>query len=90
MAIAPAGFGSLTGRLLIGNFGDGRAGVYEVGHGNHFRDFLRLADGRPFQEDGLWALLPGTAATGGTDAIWFSAGIADETHGLVGTLKAAA
>lgn len=88
VAVVPAGFGSLTGRLLIGNFGDGHIGVYEVGHGNHFRDFLRLADGRPFQEDRLWALLPGTANTGGTDAIWFSAGIVDETHGLVGTLEA--
>ena len=89
VAVVPAGFGSLTGRLLVGNFGDGRVGVYEVGHGDHFRDFLRTADGRPFQVDRLWALLPGTASTGGTNAIWFSAGIQNETHGLVGTLKAA-
>ena len=41
------------------------------------------------QIERLWALLPGTATTGGTDAIWFSAGIGNETHGLVGTFKAA-
>jgi uncharacterized protein (TIGR03118 family) len=89
VALVPAGFGSLTGRLLIGNFGDGHVGVYEVGHGDHFRGLLRAANGRPFQVDRLWALLPGTATSGGTDAIWFSAGIGNETHGLVGTLKAA-
>jgi hypothetical protein len=37
----------------------------------------------------LWALLPGTATTGGTDALWFSAGPDNETHGLVGLIKPA-
>jgi hypothetical protein len=32
-------------------------------------------------------LLPGTAATGGTDSIWFSAGIDNEQHGLIGVLR---
>jgi uncharacterized protein (TIGR03118 family) len=88
MAIVPAGFGSLTGKLLVGNFGDGHIGIYEPNR-RHFRGLLETANGRPFQADRLWALLPGTATTGGTDAIWFSAGIQNETHGLVGTLKAA-
>ena len=38
---------------------------------------------------GLWALLPGTAASGGTDAVWFSAGPDEETHGLLGVLRPA-
>jgi uncharacterized protein (TIGR03118 family) len=88
MAIVPAGFGSLTGKLLIGNFGDGHIGVYEPNK-RHFRGLLKGANGRPVHIERLWALLPGTATTGGTDAIWFSAGIGNETHGLVGTLKAA-
>ena len=88
LALVPAGFGSLTGKLLIGNFGDGHIGVYEPNKW-HFRDFLRGENGRPVQIERLWALLPGTATTGGTDAIWFSAGIGNETHGLVGTFKAA-
>jgi len=88
LALVPAGFGSLTGKLLIGNFGDGHIGVYEPNKW-HFRDFLRGENGRPVQIERLWALLPGTATTGGTDAIWFSAGIDNETHGLVGTFKAA-
>ena len=88
LALVPAGFGSLTGKLLIGNFGDGHIGVYEPNKWQ-FRDFLRGENGRPVQIERLWALLPGTATTGGTDAIWFSAGIGNETHGLVGTFKAA-
>jgi uncharacterized protein (TIGR03118 family) len=88
LALVPAGFGSLTGKLLIGNFGDGRIGVYEPDK-RHFRGLLDGANGKPIRIERLWALLPGTATTGGTDAIWFSAGIGNETHGLVGTLKAA-
>ena len=30
MAIAPATYGSLGGKLLVGNFGDGRINVYEL------------------------------------------------------------
>ncbi|MDT4961065.1 MAG: hypothetical protein QOF87_712 [Pseudonocardiales bacterium] len=48
---------------------------------------------------GLWALLRGTdpvpatptapasTGTGGADSIWFSAGIEDEQHGLIGVLR---
>ena len=88
LAVVPAGFGTLTGKLLIGNFGDGRIGVYDPNKA-HFFGFLRGENGRPVQIERLWALLPGTATTGGTDAIWFSAGIGNEMHGLVGTFKAA-
>jgi uncharacterized protein (TIGR03118 family) len=89
VAVAPAGFGSLTGELLVGNFGDGRVSLFDTADGQHFRDFLRTANGQPFQVDRLWALLPGSRVSGGVDAIWFSAGIVNETHGLVGTLKVA-
>jgi len=42
---------------------------------------------RPVAEPGLWGLLPGTAATGGTDALWFTAGINHEQDGLLGVLR---
>ena len=49
---------------------------------------LRNADtGHKLVIPGLWALVPGTATTGGTDSVWFSAGIEDETHGLIGVLR---
>jgi hypothetical protein len=40
----------------------------------------------PMVIDGLWALLPGTATTGGAGSLWFSAGPDDEQHGLVGLI----
>ena len=87
MAFAPASFGRLAGALLVGNFGDGRIGAYR---GHHFLGLLRDPVGKPIQIDGLWALLPGTANTGGVDSLWFSAGPDDEEHGLVGQIGPAA
>jgi uncharacterized protein (TIGR03118 family) len=92
LAIAPSSWGRLAGALLVGNFGDGRVNVLApLGHG-YFTPFVvgQLKDsstGKPFAEPGLWSLTPGTAATGGTDSIFFSAGIDSETHGLIGILR---
>jgi uncharacterized protein (TIGR03118 family) len=83
LAIAPAGFGDLAGSLLVGNFGDGRINVFTDGH---FAGQLRDTHNRPITIDGLWALLPGTASTGGVGTMWFSAGPDDGSHGLVGQL----
>jgi hypothetical protein len=39
--------------------------------------------------DGLWALINGDSATGADpNAVYFTAGIGDEMHGLFGTLTA--
>jgi uncharacterized protein (TIGR03118 family) len=84
LAIAPASFGRFAGALLVGNFGDGRIGAYRD---HKFLGLLRGAQGKPIEIDGLWALLPGTANTGGVDALWFSAGPGDEEHGLVGLIR---
>jgi uncharacterized protein (TIGR03118 family) len=83
LAIAPASFGSFAGDLLVGNFGDGRINVFQ---GNDFLGQLRGTDNKPITIDGLWALLPGTANSGGVNALWFSAGPNDESDGLVGQL----
>jgi uncharacterized protein (TIGR03118 family) len=87
LAIAPASFGRYAGALLVGNFGDGRISVYR---GDDFVGQLRDATNHVIVIDGLWALLPGTATTGGVDTVWFSAGPNDETDGLVGQLAPAA
>jgi uncharacterized protein (TIGR03118 family) len=87
-AIAPQSFGRFAGDLLVGNFGDGRITALDPRTGR-VEGQLREANGRALEIDGLWALLPGTATTGGTDALWFSAGPDDETHGLVGLVRPA-
>jgi uncharacterized protein (TIGR03118 family) len=84
LAVAPASFGKYAGSLLVGNFGDGKIGAYDDGD---FLGFLRDSGNDVISIDGLWALLPGTAASGGTDSVWFSAGPDDETHGLLGVLR---
>jgi uncharacterized protein (TIGR03118 family) len=86
LAIAPPSFGDLAGTLLVGNFGDGRISAYR---GDHFAGQLKDSHGHPLAIDGLWALLPGTASTGGVANVWFSAGPADESQGLVGLISPA-
>ena len=87
LAIAPASFGKYAGSLLVGNFGDGKIGAYT--NSGEFLGFLRDGDNNAIAIDGLWALLPGTATSGGTNSVWFSAGPDEETHGLVGVLRPA-
>ncbi len=91
LAVAPASFGPLAGSLLIGNFGDGRINVVQPDSDGGFRHFvvgqLRDTMGHTLVIPGLWALTPGTASTGGADALWFSSGPAGETHGLLGVLR---
>jgi uncharacterized protein (TIGR03118 family) len=87
MVIAPKTFGSLAGRLLVGNFGDGYIHAYGL-HTGHAFGALKDAMGYPVWIEGLWGLIRGDSAAGGRNAIWFSAGPAGESHGLLGTLRA--
>ena len=91
LAIAPASWGTAAGSLLIGNFGDGRINII-ARDDRHFEHHItgRVVDtstGKPFAEPGLWGLLPGTATNGGTNALWFTAGINHEQDGLLGVLR---
>ena len=89
LAFAPAAWGQPAGTLLVGNFGDGRINILQPkSHGRFkFVDQVKNTHGRTLVIDGLWALLQGTATTGGTDALWFSSGPDKETHGLLGVLR---
>ena len=86
MAIAPAGFGSLAGDLLVGNFGDGRIHAVDPRTG-HLEATLRGSNGSPLVIDGLWGLLPGNGTAGARSDVWFSAGPGGEAHGLLGILR---
>jgi uncharacterized protein (TIGR03118 family) len=88
LEIAPPSFGKFAGDLLVGNFGDGRITAVDRQSG-HVDGQLRDARGKPIEIDGLWALLRGTASTGGTEAVWFSAGPNEEADGLVGQIRPA-
>jgi uncharacterized protein (TIGR03118 family) len=92
LAQAPAAFGPFGGDLLVGNFGDGRINAYAPQvDGTYERvDALRGADHKPIAIDGLWAIVfgKGAAANGPTDTLFFTAGPAEESHGLFGTIRA--
>lgn len=88
MAIAPAGFGTLSGKLLVGNFGNGRIHAFDPRTGRLLAT-LRGPDGAPITIDGLWGLLPGNGASAATSDVWFSAGPNGESHGLLGVLRLA-
>jgi uncharacterized protein (TIGR03118 family) len=91
LAIAPSSWGKDAGALLVGNFGDGKISFFAK-EGSHFAkkatgQVTVATTGKPFAEPGLWALLPGTPANGGTNSVWFTAGINHEQDGLLGLLR---
>ncbi|MER6063451.1 TIGR03118 family protein [Streptomyces sp. NPDC001792] len=87
LEVAPRGFGRFAGDLLVGNFGDGRIHAFDLDSGR-FEGTLRDRNGKPIEIEGLWGLQQGTDRSGGRDSVWFAAGIEDEGHGLLGTLRA--
>jgi uncharacterized protein (TIGR03118 family) len=86
MALAPAGFGRFSGKLLVGNFGDGRINVFDPvtfepkGH-------LKGPNSRPIKIDGLWGIAFGNGGTAGpATTLYFAAGPHDEEDGLFGRI----
>jgi uncharacterized protein (TIGR03118 family) len=78
---APWGLALVEGgtELWVGNFGDGTINNYDPTTGM-FLGTISHADATPLQIDGLWDLLPLSAG------VYFTAGIADEEHGLFGLI----
>lgn len=89
MEIAPASFGPFAGKLLVGNFGDGRINVFDPFTRNRFLGQLKDAHHHAISIPGLWALRVGTTTTGGTGTVLFTAGINDEQDGLLGSINPA-
>lgn len=89
LALAPDGFGRFGGRLLVGNFGDGRIVAFRVdGHdaSEGGGAYLTGAGGR-ITIDGLWGIDFGNGgAAGPATTLFFAAGPDDESHGLFGRI----
>jgi len=87
IAIAPAGFGSLQGDVLIGNFGDGTINIFSPNGTalDNFEGPLMSSSGQPIAFPGLWSLVFGN---GDTDkpltTLFYTAGFADQTDGVFG------
>jgi uncharacterized protein (TIGR03118 family) len=84
IARASFAFGRFSGRVLIGNFGDGRINVFDSR--GQFIDELDDPHGKPLIIDGLWTLTLGGGAKSSPDTLYFTAGPNGETDGLFGTI----
>ncbi len=95
LAIAPPGFAGLSAPsgapvLLVGNFGDGLINAFDANTGTPLGG-LKDPDGEPIRIDGLWALKVGNGGSGGVaNAVYFTAGLFGESHGLFGSLTTVA
>jgi len=89
IALAPTGFGSFQGDLLIGNFGDGTINIFAPNGTSLATDMgpLTLSGGAVFAVPGLWALVFGD---GDSDkpltTLFYTAGFADQTDGVFGSI----
>jgi uncharacterized protein (TIGR03118 family) len=89
IALAPAGFGSFEGDLLIGNFGDGTINIFAP-NGNSLATTmgpLTVNNGVILAVPGLWSLVFGD---GDSDkpatTLFYTAGFADQTDGVFGSI----
>jgi len=87
LAKAPANFGKFSGDILVGNFGNGHINAFDPVTGA-FVGALRGVNNQIISIDGLWALTFGNGgSTGPRNAVFFTAGPEDESHGLFGVLE---
>ena len=87
LAIAPSGFGSFAGDLLVGNLGNGWINAFNKKTGAFAGPLY--SNGAPVVINGLWGLRQGSSAFGGAGSIVFSAGPGGYANGLVGILTPA-
>ena len=87
VAVAPAGFGSFGGDLLVGNFGNGEINAFDLTTGV-FMGTLTDQDGDPIVNNGLWALDFGNSSAN-PNALYFTAGIDQGADGLFGDIQVA-
>jgi uncharacterized protein (TIGR03118 family) len=85
---APSTFGTFGGDILIGNFLNGEINAFDPVTGAYL-GALDGGNGQPIADPGLWALDFRTGGTGDNpNALYFTAGINDETDGLFGEITA--
>ena len=93
LALAPSDFGPFSGDLLVGNFGNGMIHAYQQESNGRWklRGPLRESKRKAIKIDGLWGLQFGNGgAAGPTNTLYFTAGPSGGSHGLFGSIQAAA
>jgi len=91
MAMAPQGFGSFGGDLLIGNFGDGRINVFDPSSGAMLGTLTDAAGGMAIRIPGLWGIAFGNGAFSQSPTTLYYAAAPDmKSQGLYGSISPAA
>jgi uncharacterized protein (TIGR03118 family) len=89
IAVAPSGFGSLKGDVLVGNFGDGTIHVFAPDGTAPASAVGALTDvnGQTLAFPGLWSLVFGNGdADKPLTTLFYTAGFASQTDGVFGTI----
>jgi len=86
IAQAPSNFGSMSGALLIGNFGDGTINAFNASNGQSMGP-LDGPSGSPIVENGIWGLAFGNDLSNQpSNTLFFAAGPNDEANGVYGRI----
>jgi len=85
--MAPAGFGAFSSDLLVGNFGDGTINAFDFNSGDLVGQ-MQSSNGMPIVNLSLWDMVFGAGGEGSATTLYFTAGLADEAHGLFGSISA--
>lgn len=88
--IAPTGFGTFAGDLLIGNFGDGTINAFTFSGGaGTFVDQMKDSTGAVIVNGSLWDMVfDATGQTGDPKTMYVTAGLNSEMHGLFTAITA--
>jgi len=90
LALAPSDFGTLSGALLVGNFGDGNINAYDAAAGT-FIGTLNDSGGKAIATPGLWGIAFGNDANNQPhNTLFFAAGTNDEANGSYGRIDVGA
>ncbi len=86
MALAPSGFGTFAGDLLVGNFGDGKINAFNPSTGA-LVGAMTQPSGAAVQVSGLWGIAFGNGLnTQPTTTLFFAAGVNSEADGVYGRI----
>ncbi|MEI5999579.1 TIGR03118 family protein [Paraburkholderia bengalensis] len=85
IAQAPGAFGTFSGAILIGNFGDGTINAFDASSGKSMGPLM--SHGSAIVEHGLWGLAFGNNLSNQpSTTLFFAAGPNDEADGLYGRI----
>jgi uncharacterized protein (TIGR03118 family) len=90
IALAPTDFGTLSQKLLVGNFGDGKINAFDPATGDAFGS-VNDSSGAPIAIPGLWGIAFGNDADNQPhNTLFFAAGPNDEANGSYGRIDVGA